>query len=141
VNHQNHKNVQKIAEIMEDKGLKVWIDDRHNEDNMKISIARGIEQCATFIAFLTTNYNKKIGKGVDEKDWCFYEFNYATYITKPKNIILVIFEEGLAQRSEWATLIRAEFANRVYFDLSKYENSEAWPIFVQKIKDASAEKY
>jgi hypothetical protein len=133
--------VKKIHSLLKQSGMKLepWIDERHNKNNMKICIAEAIKKSHTFIVFLTSNYNDKIKKGEEEeeRDWCFYELNYATYVLQPKNLILVILDEKMRERKVWSTYIQAEFANRVYFDLSKLNKSDAWEKFLRKIGKAN----
>jgi hypothetical protein len=104
--------------LLERNGIVSWIDDQNNEGNMKVTIANAIRACRYFVVFLTANYNEKIAKGVDEKDWCFYEFNYATYAVRPKQILLVVLDPAMKGRSHWTSFIQAEFANRLYYYLT-----------------------
>jgi hypothetical protein len=102
---------------------------------MKVTIANGIAKSRKFIAFLTSNYNEKMKKSVDEKDWCFYEFNFATYKLRPKDIILCVFEKEMKDRNQWAPFLQAEFANRLYFEICELDHSTAWSRLISHIQE------
>jgi hypothetical protein len=131
----NHLKVKEFAKFLQGSGVTSWIDDTNNSGNMKITIADGIAKSRKFIAFLTSNYNEKMKKGVDEKDWCFYEFNYATYILRPKDVILCVFEKEMKDRNLWAPFLQAEFANRLYFDVSDPDDLTAWSALICHIRE------
>jgi hypothetical protein len=97
---------------------------------MKLTIAEAIKDCQFFIAFWTKNYNRKISRGTRFKEWCFYEFNYATYVFPPTHLILVTLEKDMQQRGGWCTFIQAQFANTMYYELSEIDRSVAWKKFV-----------
>jgi hypothetical protein len=125
---------------LEAQGLRTWIDDSENRDNMLFSVADGIRKSRFFIAFLTSNFNDKIAQGHEKKEWCFRELNYATYVLSPRNIILVVLEEEMMKKKDWATVLQFQFANDVYYDFSKVEEHiddlskiDAWSKLIKKL--------
>jgi hypothetical protein len=125
--------------------MKPWIDDSNNRDNMLFSIAEGIRKSDFFIVFLTANFNDKIMRGHEEKEWCFRELNYAAYKLSPKNVIVVVLEEKMTRKSNWADVLQFLFASDVYFDLSTaakhgsgwdYSKTEAWPKLLMKLQQS-----
>jgi hypothetical protein len=78
------------------------------------------------MVFLTSGYNNKIKSGYEdgETNWCYYEFNYASTIVSPKNIILVVLEEEMLNRRNWTDAIAAQFANQIVFPLLDVTNTE-----------------
>jgi hypothetical protein len=132
--------VKHISALLEAQGLKTWIDDTDNRENMLFSIADGIRKSRFFIAFLTSNFNAKIAQGHEKKEWCFRELNYATYILSPRNIILVVLEEEMMKKKDWATVLQFQFANDVYYDFSKVERHidgvskiDAWSKLIENL--------
>jgi hypothetical protein len=133
--NKNHLKVKEFASILKNKGFTVWIDDERNKGNMRLTIAEAIKNSRFFIAFLTKSYNRKIERGPRAKEWCFYEFNYATYIIPPSNLILISFEKDMEERGSWCTYLQAAFANQLYYDLSEVDKSTAWKKFVSEVTE------
>jgi hypothetical protein len=119
--------VKGFASLLQKKSISSWIDDRDNGPFMKHSIIEGIKNSQIFIACLTQNYNEKIkgGQGGATRDWCYYELNFATWALPPKNVFLVILEKEMIQRENWCSYLQAEFANRLFFDLTESPKAEA----------------
>jgi hypothetical protein len=126
-----------LSSLLQQQNLKTWIDDTDNTGHMLFSIPEGIKKSNYFVAFLTADFNKKISSGEFEKDWCFRELNYATYILSPKNIVLVVLEEEMKERKDWADPLQFQFANVVYYDMSRLENSNGWPKLLEKLRSHS----
>jgi hypothetical protein len=132
--------------LLEKQNLQPWIDDSHNQDNMLFTIAEGIRKSHFFIVFLTANFNEKIKRGNVEKEWCFRELNYAAYKLSPKNVIVVVLEEEMTKKSNWADSLLFLFASDVYFDLSAatrnsdgwdYSSIEAWSKLLTKLEECN----
>jgi hypothetical protein len=137
--NKNHLKVKEFAAILKkNKEVTVWIDDERNKGNMRLTIAEAIKNSRFFIAFLTKSYNRKIERGPRAKEWCFYEFNYATYIMAPSNLILISFEKDMHERGSWCTYLQAAFANQLYYDLSEVDKSTAWKKFVSEVTEERA---
>jgi hypothetical protein len=110
---------------------------------MLFTIAEGIRKSHFFIVFLTVNFNEKIKRGHEEKEWCFRELNYAAYKLSPKNVFVVVLEQEMTERGKWADVLHFLFASDVYFDLSgavkhgekwDYTKTKDWTKLVTKLK-------
>jgi hypothetical protein len=113
----NHRRIEAINTYFKSQGLTTWLDTTDNKGNMKDCIAESIPACHFFLVFLTANYNQKISKGIKEKDWCYYEYNYATQALVPEKMLLILLEPEMKKRSTWSKRIQADFANREYHEI------------------------
>jgi hypothetical protein len=66
----------------------------------------------------------------------------------PKNLMLVVLDETVAERKNWALVLQFLFATDMHFDLSKggrvkgdYEETEAWPKLLEKLRVATIAEY
>jgi GTPase SAR1 family protein len=142
--HGNHKKVKEIDSLLKKEGITTWIDSTNNRDNMLFSIADGIRKSHFFIVFLTANFNDKIQRGHEDKEWCFRELSFASYMLSPKNLMVVVLDEAVAGRKNWALILEFLFATDMHFDLSKggriegdYREAEAWPKLLEKLRVAT----
>jgi hypothetical protein len=136
--------VEDIDSLLKKEGITTWIDSTNNRDNMLFSIADGIRKSRFFIVFLTTNFNDKIQRGHEEKEWCFRELSFASYMLSPKNLMVVVLDEAVAERKNWALVLQFLFATDMHFDFSKggrvegdYRKAEAWPKLLEKLRVAT----
>jgi hypothetical protein len=104
------------------------------------SIAEGIRKSRFFIVFLTAKYNGKIETGADVIEWCARELNYAAYRLSPKNLIIVVLEEQMKEKSCWSDPLLLLSASDVYFDFSNFDEygdsfneTEVWLKLMKKL--------
>jgi hypothetical protein len=113
----NHHRVEVINAYLTSHGLTTWFDSINNKGNMKDTIADAISSSHVFLVFLTSNYNSKISKGIKENDWCYLEYNYATRVLVPENMLLILLEPEMKNRSIWSNRIQLDFAHRHYREI------------------------
>jgi hypothetical protein len=138
--HGNHKKVMSINALLKERNLKTWIDEHDNHDEMLYSIPDGIQKSHFFIVFLTANLNEKIKRGHEEKEWCFRELSFASYALSPKNLIVVVLDEAVSERKNWALVLQFLFATSMHFDLSQggkqegdFKEVKVWPDLLEKL--------
>jgi hypothetical protein len=136
----SHKKVKYIASLFDSHGLKSWMNDSNNRDNVEVSSVEGIRKCHFFVLFLTASFNEKIKR---EEECVFRELNYAAYSLSPKKIVVVVLEKEMARRENWADVLLLLLASNVYFDLSEattdgdnwdYVHSYAWLKLLETVK-------
>ena len=87
--YKNHTRVSRISDLLKGNGINTWFDSDKMDGNMVEKMCEGIENTKCFVAFITSNYIKKVG-GDNDEDNCKREFNYAVQFHGCKKIIAVV---------------------------------------------------
>jgi hypothetical protein len=116
-NNENHNRVKMIDGFLSRNGIKCWIDSRCMRGDMKNCITNAVGKIKIFIIFLTIPYNEKIANE-DSKDFCYYEFNYATQVLSTSQMIIVNMDKETRNQKKWAKRLQADFGNHLFIDLS-----------------------
>jgi len=96
---KNHDRVVRAFHGLIKRGILAWLDEERMEGNILDQMCRGIDDSATVVAFITTNYIEKVASD-NENDNCKREFNYAT-LHKPGKMIAVPMEAEVSNPSTW----------------------------------------
>ncbi len=108
----NHERCVKIAKQLEEMGLRVFIDEVNMQGNIYDAISRGIDRSRCIMICITKRYMEKVN-GNDTQDNCRLEFDYALD-QKPDNILPVIMESDMADRSDWTGRFKMRLGNRLF---------------------------
>ena len=141
----NHERVLNIANILKNKGWKIWIDEENIVNNIDASIAEGIEKSDIILIFLTETYFKKVNESAKNprmRDNCLKEWTYANALNKL--MIPIVFEPSLLNIVNWPQgIISMHFGSTFYLDCIYDDLNKCANIihnYLIKIKDCSEKK-
>jgi hypothetical protein len=129
--------VTHIASQLRKSGFKHLLDvGAFDFRHFDLSVNHMIRNSHFFMVFLTASCNEKIRRTVKPKEWL-EELKLASSRVPPMNIIIVVLEEAVRNRSAWAPFLRFFFAGAVVYDLSESEKSRDWPKLLKMLRTAS----
>ena len=111
--HANHKRVKLMNDELQKLGLRTWFDEEKMEgNNIKKTMADGIEFSRCMICFITLDYLSKIDS--DGQDNCQYEFQTGEKSKGAKLMFPVVQEKDLSDTSNWFGEVVGTLGNALY---------------------------
>ena len=122
----NHGRVVKMAEYLEDRGIKCWIDEKEMSGDIDSAMDDGIFFSRTFIACVTEDYMRKVdGQGPKEQqDNCLKEFNNAKNSKTAAKMLAVVMEKSSCSTSDWFGPLETTLGRCFYCELTSDDNFE-----------------
>jgi len=115
VGRDNHMRVMAVAQMLQSKGLSVWVDEQQLTGNINDQIAKAIDQSACVAVFITECYQSKITSGED--NFCKMEFNYASNRKKTSRMIPVVMEQSMSNTADWNGALGLHLGSCLYVSM------------------------
>ena len=133
--YTNHARVKRVAEALQARGLRVWLDEEEMPTGaFRSQMARGITNSTLFIVFVTSNYQTKVTGPDAARDNCKYEFDYGFDLRGQNLTIPVVMEAVMKDQRLWIDSLGAALRGLIYVDLTSDDPAE----FAQGIDRLSA---
>ncbi|GBG24618.1 Leucine-rich repeat serine/threonine-protein kinase 2 [Hondaea fermentalgiana] len=100
-NKKVHGKVRAIADALEIRGTRCWLDEKDIGTEVLDSMADGIDRCKAVVVFVTQEYMRKVNKGRTELDNCRDEFCYALQRVKPASMIPCVLDKEMVDMGTW----------------------------------------
>ena len=123
------ERVKAINNALKRRGLVTWFD--CNEDSphrmqgqMDATMARAIKNTGCVVAVITDLYRRKVN-GIDQRDNCWKEFNFACRKIGPQGIVPVVAEEVM-KRDDWDDMLEFNLGGKLYIDATGTTDGPGW---------------
>jgi 5-hydroxyisourate hydrolase-like protein (transthyretin family) len=120
-NRDNMLRVHRIADALERKDMKVWLDRDSNHGEMIQVITKAIESSLFVLTFITKRYIEKVND-IDSDNYCQLEFNYAVNERATKYMIPVVMENWCMTNYPWSGIVGARYPTKKYIDFTNESN-------------------
>ncbi len=111
-NRNNHERVVRLARMMTERGLKVWIDEDQMTGDIVAQMCSGVENSACVIVFVTKRYAEKVNSA--DADNCKKELSYAIRLRSHSKIVPVVCEERMLDTRKWIGRLGMELGEILY---------------------------
>lgn len=120
-NNQTHQKVIEIGKQLEERGVRIWIDDANLTEFVADDIVAGLRKSSAILVFITKNYLERINKpGANASR----EFRMASL--KPgRTLVPIVLEKECLDPKEWFGSLGAfHLSDLLYIDFSSKEAEE-----------------
>lgn len=104
--------------LIEKYQLKVFFDEYELSNHLYGTLAEAISDSSVFIPVITSAYNEKLASH-DNRDYCFYEFQYAHSHHGGHVMIPLIIESTVTKQSSWCSYLQAVCGSYLFVDISQ----------------------
>ena len=97
----NHLRVSRINDRLKQSGIVTWFDEDRMSGHVRDKMAEGIGNTSTVLVCMTKRYMDKVN-GLDLRDNCKFELDYAVRTLGTTKIIPVVMEPGMRNPANWS---------------------------------------
>ncbi|RYH10757.1 TIR domain-containing protein [archaeon] len=117
-----HQRVSKINQMLKARGFVTWFDEDRMSGAIVDAMTSGIDHSSCMAVFVTDRYMGKVN-GVDGRDNCKIEYNYAFRILGPHKMIPIVMEPRVRFASAWKGAVGAGLGGLLYIDMVDDDDS------------------
>ena len=121
----NHERVSLIKTELNKIGYRTWFDAERMRGGIVEKMSRGIEQTTGVIVFITKRYHDKVN-GMDGRDNCQLEFNYASRNKTRFKMVAIVMESDMCDTTRWTGSIAMHLGGEMYVDMSEDLNNTTY---------------
>ncbi|KAH9155384.1 hypothetical protein AeRB84_002642 [Aphanomyces euteiches] len=115
---ENHARVARVfIEFIVNRGIRTWFDEEQMEGNIVKAMAKGIEDSAVVLVFITGRYQDKVN-GDNTNDNCQLEFNMAQCTQTPSHMLPVLMDPHMKTLTNWFGQLKMVLGHHLYVDLT-----------------------
>ena len=132
--NKTHERVKDVKFLLQNLGLKVWLDEDRLKDDISTEIIQGVNDSRKIIVFITERYIERLKY---PKNNCTKEFCYCVKKKDLSDIIPVVFDEAVEDISTWDGLLLFHLPDKLYINLSTDElMKKNIPVLRERIKSS-----
>ncbi len=137
----NHARVSRVNSGLQTRGIDTWFDANQMCGNIRDKMAEGITHTQTVIVFVTERYLAKVN-GLDARDNCKFELDYAFTHLGPRRLVTVVMEPRMTSPSGWRCGAgKAMLGGILFVDMSSDEDAvfeAAMDVLAARVRAAAA---
>lgn len=125
-----HDFVCKVAiELYIRHGIVCFVDEFHANNDLRSAIRKHLSACKVLVAFIDTQYNKKVAKAWSEKPegkgfnrYCSLEFDQACRDLGTDQILLLTLEESMNNETNWCERLSREVRGKRFVKMNDWND-------------------
>ena len=119
----NHARVSRLNTSLQSRHITTWFDTDKMSGNIRDKMAEGISNTQTVIVCITERYLLKVN-GLDARDNCKFELDYAFMHLGSRKLIPVVMEPRMKNTGNWQSGVgKAMLSGILYVDMSSDDDA------------------